>query len=60
MVKAIWEFTHKWFLAAKDTKRKAQKPSKGFIYVFVLKLTHHYYYANKKCRLSFKPALFIL
>jgi hypothetical protein len=37
MVKAIWEFTHKWFLAAKDTKREAQKPSKGFIYVYVLK-----------------------
>ena len=42
MVKAIWEFTQKWVLAAKDTKRKAQKPSKVFIYVYVLFVSGHY------------------
>lgn len=42
-IKAIWELTHKWVLAPKYARSKASKALKGFIYVFVLKLTHHYY-----------------
>ena len=36
MVKTIRKLACEEFLAAKDTKREAQKPSKGFIYVYVL------------------------
>ena len=35
-MKAIWEFTHKYVLAANDVERVALKHSKGFILVLFL------------------------
>ena len=37
VLKAIWELAHKWVLTPKYIRSKAQKPSKGFIFVYVRK-----------------------